>query len=31
VSVNTLVLRKHRATVYLRQRLEDIHREFRTR
>ena len=29
VSVNTLVLRKHRAVVYLRDRLEDIYREFR--
>jgi|SRR5215472_2675184 len=29
VSANTLVLRKHRAMVYLRERLEDIHREFR--
>jgi RNA polymerase sigma factor (sigma-70 family) len=29
VSVNTLVLRKHRAIVYLRERLEDIYGEFR--
>lgn len=28
VSVNTLVLRKHRAVAYLRERLEEIYREF---
>lgn len=29
VSVNTLVLRKHRAVAFLRERLEEIYREFR--
>jgi len=31
VNINTLVLRKHRSIIYLRERLEAIYREFQTR